>query len=115
MELTYFQMYLITKLDSVGFFIGFFGLMTLAFYLLCSVDKNSSCPEKWTKSLNTTRGFVIGFLLLFLSILLPSKSDIALIYTIPALVNNQDVQAIPPELAKLARIKLEKMTKEAIK
>jgi len=115
MELTYFQMYLITMLESFVFLLAVGGALLFFFGVFCFFDKNSSCPEKWTKEIKHSVCMWCGVTAIILGLFIPSKKDVAIIYLVPALVNNQDVQAIPPELAKLARVKLEEVTKEALK
>jgi len=111
MELTHFQMYLITRVDTLGLMFSSCGVLAtggsiVSAYTSYALDLKS---RSWCIPIGC-----LGLIMMFISCLIPTKSDIALIYAVPAIVNNQDVQSIPPELAKLARVKLEEMVKEAV-
>jgi len=112
MELTHFQMYVITRVDTVCFLSGLIGVLGLASVLIFGIVELVE-DDVWPRIINKWINIFIGAILLCIAI--PTKTDIALIYAIPAIINNQDIQAVPPELAKLARMKLEKMIKDATK
>jgi len=115
MELTHFQMYLITRVDAISFMLFMYGAFSLAAgFVFTLIQATTKDARDWVTKVRSKRIALIGGLSLFLCAMLPSKSDISLIYTVPAIVNNQDVQSIPSELAKLARVKLEEMVKEAV-
>ena len=115
MELTHFQMYLITRVDTISFMLFMYGAFSLVVGLVVLlVQATVEDASDWVMKVRSKRIVLIGGLSMLLCAMLPTKSDIALIYAVPAIVNNQDVQSIPPELAKLARVKLEEMVKEAV-
>lgn len=110
--MTHFEMYLITRMDVIQPILVLTGLAVVALALIRAADHIAS--PRWNH-----KGFrhplciaAAALLLFFGAALIPSTKDIALIYAVPAIVNNTDIQAIPPELAKLARIEIEKMLKE---
>jgi len=109
--MTHFQMYLITRAEVFGFTLAVFGtiiLLGVMAVLLFHTVEGMKLPKPWKPC------FVASLIMIFLSCLIPSTKSIALIYVVPAIVNNQDVQAIPPELAKLAKLKLEEMVKDSV-
>lgn len=109
--MTHFQMYLITRLDSVVILLGMVGgLVILAGVLVC-LSKYTG-EERWAQPLHPIRWMCIGVIMVGVACMIPSKNDIALIYAVPAIVNNEDIQALPPDLAKLARSKIEELLKE---
>ena len=105
MELTHFQMYLITRLEYLAAGLLLFGFLTFALGLAWTATRIVEERERKPG----VRALVIGSVLMLLSLFIPSKEDVALIYIVPAIVNNEDAQRIPPELTKLARRELKKL------
>ena len=119
MTITPFHMYLIMKLDSVDTLITvmvFIMLLTLI-VLLVLLGNNYDYSEKegsaywnyWKKWFITTT--ILIPLLSAINAALPSTKEIAIILTAPAIINNEDVQALPAELIQLARKEVQEMLK----
>jgi len=111
--MTPFEMYLITRLDGLRLFLALvvmFGVVaTVVSFGMYSDGAFDKC-KLWGKRLvAVVLTASVGL------IFLPSTKDIALIYAVPAIINNEDVQALPPELAKLARMKIDELLREGEK
>ena len=110
--MTHFQMYLILKADSMirmAALIGVFALVACFITMLVAANYGGWDSFPWRKLVWAAITSVIVFCSAFF---IPSTKDIALIYAVPTIIGNEDVQAIPPELAKLARAKIDEMLKE---
>jgi hypothetical protein len=108
MHLSIFQMYLFTRVDVlIGFFI-FFLFVSFIFLLFKFIDE--------TLDFGSFVGGASSFLFFsLLLILTPSQKDIAMIYIVPAIVNNENVQELPNDIVKLARVQIEKMIEDVAK
>lgn len=63
---------------------------------------------------NVARNCMVFFIIsLFLAVMIPSKSDIALIYIAPKIIHNQKITAIPNKTLDLVNQYLENFLKEA--
>ena len=104
--MTTFDVYLFTRLD------GLVVTAWLIFVLLCIVaivmfigwvgdDLREETIQKYVPKL------IISLIVsLLISIAIPTTKDAAIIYVLPKIVNNEDVQKLPSEIVQLARKKL---------
>jgi hypothetical protein len=130
-NMTASQLYWILKLDDFRSFAGFLGgsflgvgviLLIAAFCALGAAYEthDEQGRKNALKVRNTLRPFSIVFLaigLIFLTIrtLLPTTQEMAIIYVVPQVVNNVEVQKIPEKVVKLASDWLTELTPESIK
>jgi len=122
--MTHFEMYLITRLDGVCTLFG--GLLTAGLTatiiggIIIAGSSISCSKEQGAREGRVGRrmamwGALTSVIFGSLLTLIPTTQDMALIYAVPAIVNNEDVQALPPELAKLARMKIDELLREGEK
>jgi hypothetical protein len=116
--MTWFDVYLFTRLDSINFFFAFISLATLiggGFVMLIAAisweGNNSQLGEKIVR-----QGWIwfISIFVIFggISCLIPTTKEAAAIYLIPKLVNNEQVQAIPENALKLLNLKFQAWIEE---
>lgn len=99
MTITPFEMYLLTRLDALGFSFFMFGVIgTLA---VVATGVNIKRWAFWFLPIP------IGFLLL--SVLTPTTKQAAAIIMVPAIVNNEEVQKLPDNILRLANEWLEEL------
>lgn len=119
MVITPFQMYLIMKLDSVDklicaiVFIMFVALGVFLAFMSMNYDyskKEGSAYWNYWKKWFIALAVFIPFLST-INALLPSTKDMVIIFAGSAIINNQDVQALPGELVQLARKEIQEMLK----
>lgn len=116
--ITPFQIYLISIADDIRItFILFFALMAIAlivsglYWLSCIADNDEEDKIKAAKK-RTIKLSIVAFIFgIFVSIL-PSTETLIAMYTIPAIVNNKEVQKLPENLLKFANDYLEKANKK---
>lgn len=115
MTLTNWQMYWIVQLDSFATFftitaaIGFIALFgsTMAYFMMKSENVDTKYLSKHFKWFLPLYAFII-----LGAIFTPSTKDMIAIIAVPAVVNNQDVQEIPANAAKLFNEKLKQWLDE---
>jgi len=117
--MTYFQAYLLTRLDSFNAF--FAGGVVLGVIILavsaCSLFWEGGKYKKY-QSMVVLLGFCFIMVFSLLRVLTPTTKEAAFIYIAPAIINNQDVQkAIKklPEFSGLGLEYLSEVLKEEIK
>ena len=106
--MTYFQAYLLTRLDSFnGLFVG--GIMLGVLILTLSTCPLFSEGEKYKKYQTKLVASGFCFLMIFslLKALIPTTKEAAFIYIAPAIINNQDVQKTIKKLPELSGLGLE--------
>ena len=95
--ITPMQMYWLLKLDDIcGFSILVLTVALLVFFF-CTIGKLAFCDELWnTKRITKTRNIALCVALFFGSIVtfVPSTKQMAAIYVVPAIVNNEKIQQI---------------------
>ena len=102
--MTYFQAYLLTRLDAFG---NLFRAGILIGILVCFISLCISMEKcKWEKNL-TLKGMLIFALFALLKTLTPTTKEAAFIYIAPAIVNNQDVQKTIKKIPELSGLGLE--------
>lgn len=114
--ITSWDIYWITRLDSVCMFliaIGFVLLMLIIFFPLIAevaleLEKQSivKCELLLSASL---------LLVCLCGVFVPSTKEFAAIYLIPKIANNEQMQKIPDNAAKLLNVKMEEWIKDTIK
>jgi len=119
--ITSWDIYWITRLDYFcGFFVGFF-LFLLGLFIIFGVvglvalgDRPDEDERK--NGIKYLKGAVVAFVLMmfFLAgiIFTPSTKEVIAIYAIPKMANNEDVQQIPANFAKLINGKLQEWMKD---
>lgn len=125
--MTYFEAYLLTRLDGLGFLLFILGLlavvMTIAKLIIfanyqdhCPDDEKQKCNHKSGRAIR--RCFFIIVALVLIGGLTPTTKQAAFIYIAPAIVNNQDIQKTIKKLPELSGLGLEylgEILKEEIK
>lgn len=111
------QLYWLVKLDSIIDLFRFFsGLTLFAIITLCGfsiimfiIETNNTEDEQ--KRANYARLKIKPFLIMFvilwiplrlLRTFIPSTKEMAIIYVVPKIVNNKEIQQIPSKMIKLA-------------
>ena len=116
--ITPFQIYLFTRLDTLcGFFtIGatVLGVGLFAAFMVFGFD--NYCEEDAGLVRSNWLQWGVGFFVLFLisALFTPSQKDVAMMYVVPAIANNHDVQALPGDVVKLARQQIEKYLSQEV-
>lgn len=119
MEITPTAVYWATRGDNIsGVFLTFsivFGIITFicGIITLVTVDKNEEDFEKAVKSLKIF--FSVTILSIVLFVLIPTSKDIALMYGLPAMLNNRLVQTdLPDAYRKIVDMCLKKLDEKEI-
>ena len=110
--MTYFQAYLLTRLDSFSSLLNSliaFGLAVIV--ILCVILFAKAVEPEFCNGSNIKKYFfiILPITLLFsiLNAMIPSTKEAAFIYIAPALVNNKDVQKTLKKLPELSGLGLE--------
>jgi hypothetical protein len=109
----WWQVYLFTRLDGINIFFMITAVAGVILSIIAIVvyystlDSEYSKDEhlfvdKYLKPIIAITAISIG-----VSIALPTQKDMAAIILLPKVVNNQDIQKMPADAAKLLRVKLE--------
>ncbi len=113
--MTYFEAYLLTRLDALNV-LGrgclFFGIMIslMAFIVYCANQDPDDDKEVIMKTIiQKIFKFSIPVLLLgiFLATFTPTTKEAAFIYIAPAIVNNEDLQKTVKQLPELSNLGME--------
>lgn len=89
-------------------------LLTMCYAMIVGYFSSDVSEKDRKECLNITRKCMILFIIsLFLTVMIPSKSDIALIYIAPKIIHNQKITAIPNKTLDLVNQYLENFLKEA--
>jgi hypothetical protein len=114
----YFLIYLATRADSLqGALMAltvFLGILTaFGVTIFVAASSRGVGAECWGWIGKPMKVGLISFLfLIFASVMTPSTKDIAVIYVLPKILHNQELQKIPNNLLKLANNQLEVWIKE---
>lgn len=113
MTITPFGIYLISLADNLSIFAFVISTISCITVLTC-IAAGVSAPECYKNSCRKIRKLaVIGFFIsLPISIFIPSTKTLIAMYTIPPIVNNQQVQQLPANLLKFANDYLTKEDKQ---
>lgn len=117
--ITPWEVYWITRLDSVNVFficlfavpvimMGVCGIFIMEEELWNDEDIWPSIKKKYTI------GIIISLVAIFLATLTPSTKEACVIYLIPKIANNEQVQKIPNNFAKLLNTKMEEWINDSI-
>ena len=107
------QVYLLMKMDSIKAFLLFsyftLVLITIAYMILfcANSDIESEAIQHRVKSTLTKLGAAFGIVLL-LELALPSTKTSVLMYIVPKVTQNKQIQEIPPLLLKYIKHQLQK-------
>ncbi len=114
----WYHIYLFTRIDYVVGCIDIFmtlavlGLIILAcFYpLYYDEEEHRTLAYKIAKYLVIVFIITIGF-----RTVIPTQTEVAAIYLVPKIINNESVQKIPENMAKLLEVKLNQWIEETTK
>ena len=104
MDITGFQIYLMTRLDGLKVSITIAGaavaILSLFFFYL-SIDDKEHKIESWLMKVSIC-GLVVSVLLAFGNIMIPTTKEAAAIVVLPRVVNSSEVKKTCGELYSLA-------------
>ena len=113
MTLSALDIYLVTRMDSLGFFFALVTILSavcIAFFVIRWIDASDyfdGKEEAEKKRAYAAKRIMIFFCPLLVGafgvVLTPSTKTLAAMYVLPAIVNSEAVQQIPSELTTLAR------------
>lgn len=106
--ITSWDVYWITRLDSIGVFL--FLVMVAFFFLGCIFLAKDNVFSKITIAC-----FAISFLIGIISVFSPSTKECAMIYLIPKIANNEQIQKVPDNAARLLNAKMEEWINDTVK
>lgn len=122
--ITSWDIYWITRMDSLNDFFSIFGIGSLVFFLallswsgplaIDGVYDSNKREEYWRlyrKSM--IWGVSFGVIFTFLSLFIPTTKEVAAIYIIPKVANNEQVQKLPDNAMKLLNAKFDQWVDEA--
>jgi muramoyltetrapeptide carboxypeptidase LdcA involved in peptidoglycan recycling len=103
--MTTFELYLFTKLDLLQAILGTIsilsGLVFVAIYVIGRVEEED-------KLIKMSKKFLIGFSIsTTLVVAIPNTKDMAIIYSLHYLTNNEDAKKIPDNVLKFINQELE--------
>jgi hypothetical protein len=77
---------------------------------------NSECDERLAAGVaKWIRGLIVTLLIcIVMAIFIPSTKELAAIYLIPKIVNNEQVQQVPDAALKLLNLKMEEWIKDTV-
>lgn len=117
--MSHWMMYLITRLDTIRGMATPFAVFSGLGLLICSVllltspadldEREKTIISSWKKI-----AFVIFVSSILAQILTPTTKDVAAIYLVPKIVNNEDAQKLPGNAAKFLNAKLEEWVKDSL-
>lgn len=125
--ITAWDIYWITRLDGINYFLAFFTVFSSISAFIALILRIFAAANKYfsedgeddmdykenIKLWNKLKIYLfISSILIFCSIFIPSTKEAIVIYTIPKITNNQDVQQIPANFAKLINEKLQEWMKD---
>lgn len=100
----YFLVYLILRLDTLSCIVGIstviagiFFIVTILIYVLNDDEDICDRVKPWSKPF-----FIVFCVFLFSNVLVPDTKQAAVVYCLPKVVNNEQVQKIPDNLLRLA-------------
>ena len=114
----WYHIYLFTRIDYVVDCIDIFmvlvalGLFILGclFPLYYEEEEYRPLAYKIAKYLVIVFIITVGF-----RIVIPTQTEVAAIYLVPKIINNESVQKVPESVAKLLEVKLNQWIEESIK
>lgn len=113
--ITSWDIYWITRLDSICLFIGFLDVALLIFLIFFPMIADLSLNFEPIRIVKYEGFFAFIFLLLCLcGVFIPSTKEVVAIYLIPKIANNEQMQKIPDNAAKLLNAKMEEWINETL-
>ena len=104
--MSWWFIYWITRLDAINDF--FVAVAIISFFCIVSLAWIGFLAEVFSKVVKWIKCSVILMIVFsLLAILTPNLKEAAAIYLIPKMVNNEAVQEIPGDAAKLLKLKLD--------
>ena len=114
----WYHIYLLTRIDYVvGCIDVFMTLAVLALIILaCFFPLYYEEEEYRPLAYKIAKYIVIVFIITIgFRAVIPNQTEMAAIYLVPKIVNNESVQKIPENVAKLLEVKLNQWIEESIK
>lgn len=109
MQVTAWDIYWITRLDSIKAALVVAFILAAVLVLLLTVSSDGEC---WTIR-HLRRWMIAGLLAFTVAVTFtPTTKEMVAIKVIPAIAANEDVQALPAEFVKLAREWMEELKPE---
>jgi hypothetical protein len=104
--MTTMQVYWLIVLVNFGMFLGIVSvgaIITSFIILIASFIEGDYWSDGKVKAVkkNAKIIFVIGIIMLFITVFIPSKKDIVTMYIVPAVTQNETIKEIPDKLVKL--------------
>lgn len=117
--MSYKFVYLLTRLDILNQYIEAISIISLIGVIIMGIvtllyfisEKENIYPK--------IKGYIIGFIIMLfivssIQIIVPTTKEAAVIYLLPKMVNNEEVQKIPQNIFKLLNTKMEEWTNEQL-
>lgn len=121
--MTMMQMYWFLMLDNIKTITMIpgiiFGIFTMVFIIcmLANSEDWDDLTDHW--KIVFIRGSIISFIFAFIFIsltcMIPSTKQMAIIYVVPKIVNNKQVQEIPKKMLELSTEWLDELSPESVK
>jgi hypothetical protein len=116
------QLYFLIKLDALTGFFGAMGTCLIVFIIISLIawgimsdcNKDSGAKAKKFVSTHIKWAIPLGFIFIVLATFLPNTKEMAVIYVVPKILNNAEVQKLPNQLLTLSEEWLEKLRPENI-
>lgn len=103
MEISTMGMYLIVKLDDIRFLFGFWGTLSFCVFGLITIMLLANGESENEKQFRIFSTIITGLAVLsfIFATFLPSTKQIAAIYVIPKIINDERVKQIPDKFLDL--------------
>jgi len=106
--MTSFQFYILTRLDSIGilcFVIAIISGMVIFWLSLFSYDQRDEIRELFKHYIKLS--VIIFIISISVTVLLPTTKEALLIYSVPQILNNKEMQKLPDNVLRLLNEKIE--------
>jgi hypothetical protein len=119
-----FNLYLILKLGAISGLLVGAAVVLIVFVIVSLILWSNSCERGGTENTPVYRKFVFFHmkwaipticLCIVIANLLPTTKQAAILYVVPKIVNNSDVQALPGELLTLTREWIQNLRPDVLK
>lgn len=117
--MTYTFVYLLTRLDSLNNYLEALSIISLAGIIIIGLAAlilfRAEKINIYTKIKKYLFGFIIAlFISSSIQLIVPTTKEAAVIYLLPKIINNEEVQKIPDNIFKLLNTKMEEWTNEQL-
>ena len=111
-ELLIYLMFLADSLGAV-FLMGMV-LCSIVVLALCVYNMNENSPDRWEYTKAIKNAFITGVIFMLMAMFTPSTKQCAIIWALPKIVNNEQVQELPKEALEIIGLKLEDIKDELL-